>query len=142
MYKTILLSVDLHDEATWQKALPAAVSYCQAFGAHLHLAYVVPELPEGYVQLYVKQFSKEDLEAKAEADMEAFANDNVPGDVAVSPHVEHGSVYRSVLRLAEKVEADLLVMASHRPDVSDYLLGPNAAKVVRHANCSVLVVRD
>lgn len=33
-------------------------------------------------------------------------------------------------------------MAAHRPALKDYLLGPNAARVVRHSNCSVLVVRD
>jgi nucleotide-binding universal stress UspA family protein len=33
-------------------------------------------------------------------------------------------------------------MGSHRPNMSDYLIGPNAARVVRHAPVSVLVVRD
>jgi nucleotide-binding universal stress UspA family protein len=33
-------------------------------------------------------------------------------------------------------------MGSHRPELSDYLLGPNAGKVVRHAKCSVMVVRE
>jgi nucleotide-binding universal stress UspA family protein len=36
----------------------------------------------------------------------------------------------------------VIVLASHRPELKDYLLGPNAARVVRHAKCSVLVVRD
>jgi nucleotide-binding universal stress UspA family protein len=39
------------------------------------------------------------------------------------------------------VNADLIVMASHKPTVTDYLLGANAAHVVRHAGCSVMVVR-
>ncbi len=46
---------------------------------------------------------------------------------------------------AIKDQADALPFAhigSHRPELKDYLLGPNAARVVRHANCSVLVVRD
>ncbi len=33
-------------------------------------------------------------------------------------------------------------MGSHRPELSDYLLGPNAGKVVRHAKCLVMVVRE
>jgi len=32
-------------------------------------------------------------------------------------------------------------MASHRPALKDFLLGPNAAKVVRHAKCAVMVIR-
>jgi nucleotide-binding universal stress UspA family protein len=44
--------------------------------------------------------------------------------------------------LAEKAGADLVVVGSHRPAMKDYLLGTNAARVVRHARCSVLVARE
>ena len=37
---------------------------------------------------------------------------------------------------------DLIVMRSHRPKFSTYLLGSNAAHIVRHAPCSVFVVRE
>ncbi|MDH3475684.1 MAG: universal stress protein [Rhodospirillales bacterium] len=39
------------------------------------------------------------------------------------------------------MKADLIITGSHKPNVSDYLLGSNAARVVRHASCSVFVVR-
>ncbi len=35
----------------------------------------------------------------------------------------------------------LVVMAAHDPRITDYLIGSNAAHVVLHAPCSVLVVR-
>ncbi len=34
-----------------------------------------------------------------------------------------------------------IIVASHKPNVGDYLLGTTAARVVRHAACSVFVVR-
>ena len=52
-----------------------------------------------------------------------------------------GHAYNTILDEAEKSGADLIIIASHRPGLQDYLLGSTAAKVVRHANCSVLVVR-
>ena len=52
-----------------------------------------------------------------------------------------GSVYNEVLKEADSVAADLIVVGSHRPTMSTYLLGSNAATIVRHAKCSVLVVR-
>ena len=52
-----------------------------------------------------------------------------------------GNVYEEVLKTARINEADLIVIGAHRPDLKDFLLGPNAARVVRHANCSVYVVR-
>ena len=52
-----------------------------------------------------------------------------------------GNTYDEILRMAEADGAALIVIGAHQPDLRDYLLGPNAARVVRHANCSVLVVR-
>jgi nucleotide-binding universal stress UspA family protein len=45
-----------------------------------------------------------------------------------------------ILDASNRFGADLILMASHRPELKDYLLGPNASRVVRHAQCSVLVV--
>jgi nucleotide-binding universal stress UspA family protein len=52
-----------------------------------------------------------------------------------------GGVHLELLRDAEAWGADLIVVGSHRPVMSDYLLGSNAKTIVRHAQCSVLVVR-
>ncbi|MCP3868497.1 MAG: universal stress protein [Gammaproteobacteria bacterium] len=52
------------------------------------------------------------------------------------------SIYSDILADAERSGADLIVIASHQPELSDYLLGSNAAKVVRHAKCDVYVVRS
>lgn len=65
----------------------------------------------------------------------------IPDDIDVNYLVAQGSIYRRILRMAEKINADLIVMPAHRLKLQDYLLGTNTAKVVRHAQCSVLVVR-
>jgi universal stress protein G len=54
----------------------------------------------------------------------------------------HGSTYDEILSAARDCGADLIVVASHQPGLSDYLLGSTAAKIVRHAKISVLVIRD
>jgi nucleotide-binding universal stress UspA family protein len=59
----------------------------------------------------------------------------------ISSVVRLGSVYHEVLDEADKAAADLIVIGSHRPSMSTYLLGSNATTVVRHAKVSVLVVR-
>ena len=59
----------------------------------------------------------------------------------VHVHVEEGSPKDRILELAKKIPAHMIIIASHRPDITTYLLGSNAAAVVRHAECSVLVVR-
>ena len=59
----------------------------------------------------------------------------------VTTAVRMGSVYNEVLAEAEEHKADLIVIGSHRPAMATYLLGSNATTIVRHAPCSVLVVR-
>jgi nucleotide-binding universal stress UspA family protein len=46
-----------------------------------------------------------------------------------------------VIEEAEKASCDLVLMTSHKPGLSTYFIGSNAAHIVRHAPCSVLVLR-
>lgn len=55
--------------------------------------------------------------------------------------VRNGVVFDEVVSLAKQSNVDAIVMASAKPKLRSYLLGSNAAKVVRHAPCSVFVVR-
>ncbi|ABM04444.1 universal stress protein containing UspA domain [Psychromonas ingrahamii 37] len=55
--------------------------------------------------------------------------------------IRHGAVSDEVVAQAKKSNADAIVMASAKPKFRSYLLGSNAAKIVRHAHCSVFVVR-
>lgn len=143
MFKHILLPVDLNEEHSWEKALPVAVENCMAFDATLHLVTVVPDLGTNAA---VAQFFPDDYEEKMLAQMRdelhAFSKTHVPEGVRVQHIISHGTIYKEILDAAKKVQADIIIMAAARPDLEDYLLGPNAARVVRHAQCSVTVVRD
>ena len=63
-------------------------------------------------------------------------------DVTSHTHIGSGTNYKDVLLVAGEFPADLIVIASHRPEMSYYMLGPNVARIVRHAKYSVMVVRD
>ena len=60
----------------------------------------------------------------------------------VTSTVRQGGVYQEILEAAKEIDADLIVMSSHRVGVRTYFLGSVAGHVVRHADCSVLVVRS
>ena len=55
--------------------------------------------------------------------------------------MRQGGVYHEILEEAKEMDADLIVMTSHRAGVRTYFLGSHAGHVVRYATCSVLVVR-
>jgi nucleotide-binding universal stress UspA family protein len=141
MFTSILLPIDLSDEATWTKALPAAVKLAQYEGATLHIATVVPDFGMSVVGSYFPEGFEEKAMHEVGEHLTAFVNQHVPDGIEVHPHVLHGRVYDQIIEAANRVGADVIVMGSHRPELKDYLLGPNAARVVRHATQSVFVVR-
>ena len=141
MFKTILLPVDFAQESSWKKALPVALTLRGAYGAALHLVSVIPSVLHGGVEQYFPDNYEEKLRDDTNASMKAFIAEHLAGKGAIS-HIVQGPIYHRIIETAEKIGADLIVMGSHRPALADYLIGPNAARVVRHTSCSVMVVRE
>ena len=113
-----------------------------ASGGELRLVNVQPLLPATFME-YVPADFDEEQEKRAEAALEAIvAADRAARERKLSPPCASGGVYHELLREATEWRADLIVVGSHRPVMSDYLLGSNAKTIVRHAQCSVLVVRN
>jgi nucleotide-binding universal stress UspA family protein len=140
MPRTILLPIDLSEKGSWEKALAEALSLAGDKGV-LHVVSVLPDFGMAQVGgFFGKSFEKDALAAFGKS-LAEWVSEHVPDGVEVHPHVLHGTIYDEILRAAGKLEVDVIVMGSHRPEFKDYLLGPNAARVVRHADCSVYVVR-
>ncbi len=141
MTGSILLPIDLGHPESSDKALSEAVDMARAKGALLHVLTVIPDFGTALVGSYFpKDFSRRALEETTSA-LKTYVSEKVPEDVPVEVHVRHGTIYREIVAAAKALGVDLVVLASHRPEMKDYFLGPNAAKVVRHARQSVLVVR-
>ena len=141
MYNDILLAVDLNHESSWKKALPLAVEYCKAFGSKLHVVTVVPDFGMPLISGYFPEGFEKKARDEANKQLHAFVAKHVPKDVPVQHVVAEGTPYKEILRVAEEIGVDIIVMASHTPGIQDYFLGPNSERVVRHAKMSVLVVR-
>ena len=142
MYQNILVPVDLSDKHSWRKALPTAIRLAETFEARLHLITVVPGFPLPIVGQYFPDDFEPKLKQQAAQQLRDFASEQVAHAVPCKRIIAEGKVYQEILRAAEKVKADLIVMGSHRPELKDFLLGPNAQKVVHHAQCSVMVIRE
>ncbi|MEQ8397836.1 universal stress protein [Thalassobaculum sp.] len=142
MYADIMLAVDLVDAGTQMKAVRTTVSLAQAYGARVHIITVVPDYGMSMVGgFFTKEHERKAIDEANKA-LHAFAATHIPNDIKLQHIVGHGTIYREILRYAKETKCDLVVMSSHRPELEDYLLGPNAARVMRHAQCSVMVVRD
>ncbi|MFT5487671.1 MAG: nucleotide-binding universal stress UspA family protein [Paracoccaceae bacterium] len=141
MYEHILLPVDLGNDSSWEKALPTAIEYCGAFGSVLHVMTVMPDFGSPMVAQFFPTDHEDKMMVKAGEVLHKFVADRVPDTIRVQHIVADGTIYKTIIETAEEIGADLIIMGSHRPELQDYLLGPNAARVVRHSAKSVLVVR-
>jgi nucleotide-binding universal stress UspA family protein len=141
MFKTILVPVDLSEPEISKPAIDAAVNLARQSGGRLHLLHVSPHLPP---------MMGEYLPADFEATQKARVHDGLAGLAAtagihagqVTTAMRLGGIYHEIIEEAKETGADIIVMASHRPAMSTYLLGSNATHVVRHAPCSVMVIRS
>ena len=141
MFKDILLAIDMNDEGSWTKALPVALDFTRASGGTLHVMTVVPDFGMSIVgQFFPKGYEKE-VGEKVLAALKEFVKTHIPTDVKTQRIVGEGTVYEVILDMADTINADMIVVSAGRNDLKDFLLGPNAARVVRHAKCSVTVVR-
>jgi nucleotide-binding universal stress UspA family protein len=136
MYKTILVPIDMSHIAKGKANIDLAAQHAAA-GARIILLNVVEEIPNwAAVELPAGLLDKS-LEA-SQSELKAIAT---AAGMEVEVEVRTGHSYNTILEVAEKKNVDLIIIASHRPGLQDYFLGSTASKVVRHANCSVLVVR-
>ena len=140
MFRRILLAVDLADEAETPKGLPEALELVAAGGGDIRLVNVQPLLPATFMEYVPADFDAEQERRARDALLAIAAKIALPPE-RVSIAAASGGVYHELLREASDWVADLIVVGSHRPVMSDYLLGSNAKTIVRHAECSVLVVR-
>ena len=149
MYEHILLPIDPDSEESWAHALPEALSIASLNRAELTVMSVVPELSTVVAQ--AAKFSAftdasprgwvESLLEVVREKLEAFVAEHVPAEQPTKTVVRSGTIYKEILGVAKARTCDLIIVGSQRPGLQDYLMGPNAAKVVRHATCSVLVIR-
>ena len=141
--KTVLCAVDISNNNQDIGVLKQAARLAAMDDAQLDVITVVPNFGLSVVGTYFEESHHEEAMAKSKELMKelvvealgAKANDKVRRVVAT------GNAYEEILKAAKADSADLIVIGAQKPELSDFLLGPNAARVVRHSSCSVYVVR-
>ena len=142
MFHSILLPVDLAAGSGWARQVTVACELARPNSAKLHALVVVPDFGMAIVGSYFDKSFEQKALADAKAKIDEFAQRETPSDVVCEGHVAHGAIYDEILNSADTLGCDAIVISAHRPGFKDYLLGSNAARVVRHAKQSVVVVRD
>jgi nucleotide-binding universal stress UspA family protein len=145
--RLILAAVDFSDESF--RALGFALPLAKRFGAPVQLLYVYegkpsftsgPDKPELFLDPAIELFSEHEISGRLEDEVQRrFFVDLNRKDC----HFRIGRASPEICATAHKLKADLVILAAHRHMGLKHLtLGGTAEKVVRHADCPVLVVRE
>lgn len=135
MYKNILVPVAFETGRDTMKSIQIAEAIAEE-GATITALHVVEEIPS-----YVAQYLPEgQIEANVHELEEVLAG-KLAEHAGIRVKVVEGHAGHSIVDYAAENKVDCIVIASHRPGLQDLFLGSTAARVVRHAPCSVHVVR-
>jgi universal stress protein F len=136
MYRTIIVPVECGQLDKGERALKKAASLLSD-GGQILLVTVVEQIPT-YLAVDIPHGIMENAIEDGKLKLAALRDKT---GIVAEVELRIGSPAHEILAAATEHHADLILIASHTPDFSNYLIGATADRVVRHAKCSVLVDR-
>ncbi len=145
-----LAPIDMNDEELSTNVIEKTVQMATGVkDAKIYLMTVIPGIIAGLDQRYAirgemhgsTNYPLQEWKDQAAQELKKVADDSIPKAMQAGVVVENGTIYREIVEAAKDLDIDHIVMGAHSPSLADFLLGPNSARVARHAGCSVTVVR-
>lgn len=141
--KTILFATDYSEGSV--RACDMVHTLTSLTGARLAVLHVVTELVDSQRRLLPPGVMKTlvaEVERHAVEDMHTFCERHFAG-LDVTTEIVIGHADEEILKFAQTVEADLIVMGTHgRKGIEKLFVGSTAEKVVRSSKIPVLTVRE
>ena len=140
MFKKILVPVDIDHPETTKAVYQRASSIAKLSGAEIRLVSVMPGFGMPIGASYISDETRKEIVNRVRESLEAFIKDNC--DEPTSYEVRTGKNWEEIIKIADKWEADLIVVYhDHRRDIIEVHSGSCARRVSENANCSVLWLR-
>lgn len=141
MFSKILLPIDIAEPEVAKKAIDIATSMATTYSSSLRLVHVVSPMVVASPMAMIPPSVYDDLGLAAKAELDRVAVAIARPSENVSTIVRTGGIYPELLAEAEEWGADLVIVGAHKLSMATYLLGSAASAIVRHARCTVMVVR-
>jgi universal stress protein F len=138
MYKSIIVAVALFNKGATSRALIQKANKLVDPDGSITLVHVLDEVP-AYLSAAITREQLMQHRRAIREQLEALAA--VAKAKTVDIDIRGGRPSENILDAAREGGADLIMVASHKPGMSDYFIGSTAARVVRHSQISVLVSR-
>ncbi|MCG8642693.1 MAG: universal stress protein [Desulfobacterales bacterium] len=141
MFKKILVPIDVEYPRTSKAVYDNAAEIASFSNAEIRLVSVMPGFSMPIVASFVTDEMREEAKAEFKKALKEFTDQNCGENV--SAKVLIGKNHEVILKMAEKWEADLIVVYhNHRRKVNEAFSQNCAQKIVKNADCSVLRLRN
>ncbi|KIC39937.1 universal stress protein UspA [Ruegeria sp. ANG-R] len=137
MFRRIMVPIDLHMPPAVRKATEVAAQLAKWQGAKVTIISVTGAQP-GDRHLTAEAIEQEMKACAREIAGQSGVQVDTRNIHSVDVAVE---VDKDLARAAEELRADLIVVGTHAPRITDYILSSHAGYLAKHASMSVLVVR-
>ena len=141
--KKILVPTDFSDQASY--AFEVALSIARKSGAMLHLYHVIeiPDYPEITDIIAYRTLGSTNVLEEIEKKLAQTAEWEECRDIEIAYSVDFDTPYEKIARKADDEQFDLIVIGSHgRQGIDRILVGSTAEKVIQHAPCLVLTIKE
>ena len=141
--KSIMVPIDFSPGN--QEALSFARAFADQFGAKLTLVHVSePMGTPDFAASFPLVMEADRILAKLLADLNALVKERkIPARLIERTLVRQGRSFHEIAEAARVLKVDLIIIATHGyTGLKHALLGSTAERVVQHAPCPVLVVRE
>ncbi|WP_071797046.1 universal stress protein [Natronohydrobacter thiooxidans] len=138
MYRSIVIAVALFNKGATSRGLIEKANKLIDPDGSITLVHVLDEVPAYLATIVAREQLLEHRKALREQ-MESLAA--VAKAKTVDIEIRGGRASEEIIACAGDCNADLIMVASHKPDMSNYFIGSTASRVVRHSPVSVLVAR-
>lgn len=139
MYKKIVVAYDGSEHS--KKGLSVALELAKMFGSSVAIVSVahIPDFVETKDELNGMLTEAKQYYAKLHEEAIKIAHDV---GVEIATAVVPGHPANGVVSYAESIKADLIIVGQRgRSGVARYIVGNVAENIVRHAHCSVMVIK-
>jgi len=148
LYKVILVPIDFSEHS--DRTLKYATRIAARENANIRLLHVF-RIPDYAVTQYGRRphdcgemrWQAESAEQEAQENLNAVEKEVLSKGIKVKAYFRVGYPLEEIVSMASDPEVDLVIIGSHGLSaIKRLLLGSTAERVVEHARCPVLVVKD
>lgn len=141
MFKKILVPVDIDYPKAAKAVYDKAAKLADYMGAELKLISVMPDFGMPIVASYITKEVRDEAYARFKASLEGFIAENCDQSVAFT--VRAGKNWEEIISVAEKWEADLIIVYhNRRREINEVFSRSCSQRVADNAKCSVLRLRN